>query len=103
MIELHTLTDGGQEPLEVAQRLAGFLSAAQETLDIAIYDIRLTGEVADVVRGAFEDASARGVNIRLAYNVDPTTASRCRRRRARDPSSSSHCRSPRAAIRACPT
>ena len=41
MIEIHTLTDGGQEPLEVAQRLAGFLSAAQKTLDVAIYDIRL--------------------------------------------------------------
>ena len=71
MIEIHTLTDGGQEPLDVAHRLAGFVSAAQQTLDVAIYDIRLTGDVADVVRGAFEDASKRGVKIRFAYNVEP--------------------------------
>jgi phosphatidylserine/phosphatidylglycerophosphate/cardiolipin synthase-like enzyme len=71
VIEIHTLTDGGQEPLDVAHRLAGFIAAARTTLDVAIYDIRLTGEVADVVRGAFEDASKRGVKIRFAYNVEP--------------------------------
>jgi phosphatidylserine/phosphatidylglycerophosphate/cardiolipin synthase-like enzyme len=70
VIELHTLTDGGQQPLEVAQRLAAFLGAAQRTLDLALYDVRLTGEVADTVRGALEDVSKRGVKVRFAYNVD---------------------------------
>jgi phosphatidylserine/phosphatidylglycerophosphate/cardiolipin synthase-like enzyme len=70
VIEIHTLTDGGQEPLDVAHRVAGFLDAAEKTLDIALYDIRLSGEVADVVRGALEAASERGVKIRFAYNVE---------------------------------
>jgi phosphatidylserine/phosphatidylglycerophosphate/cardiolipin synthase-like enzyme len=70
VIELHTLTDGGQQPIEVARLLAGFLGEARQTLDLALYDIRLTGEVADTVRGALEEAGRRGVTIRLAYNVD---------------------------------
>jgi len=28
-IEIHTLTDGGQQPLEIAQRVAAFLDDAQ--------------------------------------------------------------------------
>ena len=70
MIDVHTLTDGGQPPLDVARLLAGFVDGARTSLDLAIYDIRLTGEVADTVRGALETAAARGVRIRFAYNVD---------------------------------
>jgi phosphatidylserine/phosphatidylglycerophosphate/cardiolipin synthase-like enzyme len=70
VIDIHTLTDGGQEPLDIAHRLAGFLGAAQKTLDVAIYDVRLTDEVAEVVRKALEDATSRGVAIRFAYNLE---------------------------------
>ena len=50
--------------------LADFISASQRTLEIAIYDIRLSDPLEAIVRDALEAAVARGVAIRLAYNVD---------------------------------
>ena len=70
MIRLRTLTDGGQEPIEIAHELAAFLSQARQSLDLALYDVRLPGEVGDTVRNALEEAAGRGVEVRLAYNVD---------------------------------
>jgi phosphatidylserine/phosphatidylglycerophosphate/cardiolipin synthase-like enzyme len=70
VIDLHTLTDGGQSALDIARRLAAFLDDAQQSLELALYDVRLTGKVADVVRGALERAPGRGVQARLVYNVD---------------------------------
>lgn len=50
--------------------LAGWISAAEHTLEIAIYDIRLPDPVGAVLFGALTGAAARGVNVRLAYNLD---------------------------------
>ena len=69
-IELRTLTDGGQPAEETAHALADFIAAAQHTLDIAIYDIRLPDPLAAIVLGALTGAATRGVAVRLAYNVD---------------------------------
>jgi len=69
-IDVLTLTDGGQKAEAVAERLTTFLSQAQRTLDIALYDVRLPGAVGDSVAGALKDAAARGVAIRLLYNTD---------------------------------
>ncbi|HEX6701646.1 MAG TPA: phosphatidylserine/phosphatidylglycerophosphate/cardiolipin synthase family protein [Gaiellaceae bacterium] len=70
MIDVRTLTDGGQTSPEIAQSIADFLGAAERTLDIALYDVRLHDPSAQIVRTAFDDARGRGVAIRLAYNVD---------------------------------
>jgi phosphatidylserine/phosphatidylglycerophosphate/cardiolipin synthase-like enzyme len=70
VIEVRTLTDGGQQPVDVARLVAGFLDAARETLDIALYDLKLSGEAESLVLGAIEAAAGRGVAVRLAYNVD---------------------------------
>src|SRR5207247_8465076 len=69
-IEIRTLTDGGQPAEEIAHQLASFIAAAQKTLEIAIYDIRLPDPLAAIVTTALTGASARGVNVRLAYNFD---------------------------------
>ena len=50
--------------------LADWISAAQHSLDIAIYDIRLPDPVGSILRDALTGAAARGVNVRLAYNLD---------------------------------
>ena len=50
--------------------LAGWLSAAQQTLEIAIYDIRLPDPIGSVLREALTGAAARGVSVRLAYNLE---------------------------------
>jgi phosphatidylserine/phosphatidylglycerophosphate/cardiolipin synthase-like enzyme len=69
-IVLRTLTDRGQAPLEIARQLAAFVAKARVSLDIAVYDLKLTREPAAVVTEAIRNAKARGVAVRLAYNVD---------------------------------
>jgi phosphatidylserine/phosphatidylglycerophosphate/cardiolipin synthase-like enzyme len=69
-MEVHELTDGGQSAEQVAGHVAGFLRAAQRTLELALYDLRLPGEAGDLVAGELRAAAARGVAVRLLYNVD---------------------------------
>ena len=64
------MTDGGQKPLDVAGEVADFLGAAKRTLDLAQYDFNLGPETAAVVGDAIRDAAARGVEVRIAYNLD---------------------------------
>ena len=70
MIAVRTLADGGQTSPQIAQSIADYLGAAERTLDIALYDVRLHDPSAQIVRSAFDAAQARGVAVRLAYNVD---------------------------------
>ena len=69
-IRIRTLTDGGQQPLDVAREVAEFIDAAQRSLDLAQYDFNLGPETREVVGGAIEAAAARGVAVRILYNVD---------------------------------
>ena len=68
-IELHTLTDGGQRAADVARRIAGFLTDATRSLDIALYDVRFETDAGALVLAALLDAAQRGVAVRLLYNV----------------------------------
>ena len=70
MIELRLYRDGGQTAVDVAREVADFLDRAERTLELALYDIRLHGEAAEIVTGALLAAQARGVAVRLVYNVD---------------------------------
>jgi phosphatidylserine/phosphatidylglycerophosphate/cardiolipin synthase-like enzyme len=65
-----TLTDGGQQPVTVAQALHDFLAAAKTSLDIAVYDFALGPGLEELVVDTIEDAGRRGVAVRLAYNAD---------------------------------
>jgi phosphatidylserine/phosphatidylglycerophosphate/cardiolipin synthase-like enzyme len=69
-LTVRTLTDGGQQPLEIANTIADWLAEAHESLEIAQYDFHLAPDTAAVVGGAIRDASARGVAVRIIYNVD---------------------------------
>lgn len=70
VLEVRTLTDGGQAPVEVAEQIAGFVGGARSTLDFAHYDFHLDGDTAEVVGGAIRAAAARGVAVRFIYNLD---------------------------------
>jgi phosphatidylserine/phosphatidylglycerophosphate/cardiolipin synthase-like enzyme len=70
MLEVRTLTDGGQQPLDVARQVVEFVAAAKRSLDFAHYDFHLGGETADLVGGAVKAAAARGVAVRFLYNLD---------------------------------
>jgi len=69
-IDVRTLTDGGQAALEIAELAADFLTGAQKSLDLALYDFDLEEETAKLVANALLDAQKRGVAVRLAFNVD---------------------------------
>jgi phosphatidylserine/phosphatidylglycerophosphate/cardiolipin synthase-like enzyme len=69
-IEICTLTDGGQQPAEVAQLVAAFIDEAERTLDLAQYDFHLGEETATIVGDAIRRATARGVRVRFVFNVD---------------------------------
>jgi phosphatidylserine/phosphatidylglycerophosphate/cardiolipin synthase-like enzyme len=63
------LTDGGQRPAEVARGIAAFLADARETLDLALYDVRVETDAGALVLAALLAAAQRGVEVRLLYNV----------------------------------
>ena len=67
---MRTLTDGGQQPADVARWVADFLDGAKRSLDLAQYDFHLQPETAAIVGGALSAARGRGVAVRILYNVD---------------------------------
>src|SRR5207253_9654113 len=69
-ISIRTLTDGGQSSATIARELAEFVGAAERSLDLALYDLKLGPVTAQVVGDPIRAAAARGVEVRLAYNVD---------------------------------
>ena len=69
LLAVRTLTDGGQEAVEIAHAIAEFLGAAKRTLDLAQYDFHLAPETAEIVGGAIKDAAKRGVAVRMIYDV----------------------------------
>jgi phosphatidylserine/phosphatidylglycerophosphate/cardiolipin synthase-like enzyme len=70
VLDVRTLTDGGQTPLDIARDVAEFVDAAERSLDFAHYDFHLSPEPAEVVGRAIRAAAARGVAIRFIYNLD---------------------------------
>jgi phosphatidylserine/phosphatidylglycerophosphate/cardiolipin synthase-like enzyme len=70
VIHVRTQTDGGQTAETVARDIAGFLDDARESLDLAQYDFNLEPPTAAIVGAAIEAAAARGVAVRIIYNVD---------------------------------
>jgi phosphatidylserine/phosphatidylglycerophosphate/cardiolipin synthase-like enzyme len=69
-IEFAFLEDGGQSAEGTASMLAEFISRAASTLEIAIYDLRLSGEAARILLDAVRAARARGVAVRVLFNQD---------------------------------
>ena len=69
LLTVRTLTDGGQKAADVANQVAEFLRGAKKTLDIAQYDFHLAPETAAVAAGAIKEAAARGVAVRMIYDV----------------------------------
>ena len=69
MIEIRTLTDGGQTALQIADEIAAFLADSRRSLDIALYDIRVDGAEEAPLDRALLKAHARGVRVRILYNI----------------------------------
>jgi phosphatidylserine/phosphatidylglycerophosphate/cardiolipin synthase-like enzyme len=70
VIELRLYRDGGQTAIEVARQVAAFLEQAERSLELALYDIRLHDDSAEIVKDALCAAHERGLTVRLLYNAD---------------------------------
>jgi phosphatidylserine/phosphatidylglycerophosphate/cardiolipin synthase-like enzyme len=69
-LEVDFLPDGGQTALEVTKRLSAFLGDARQSLDVAIYDFHAREGATAGIADALEAAAARGVAVRVAFNVE---------------------------------
>jgi phosphatidylserine/phosphatidylglycerophosphate/cardiolipin synthase-like enzyme len=69
-IDVRTLTDGGQTAETVAGWIADFVAGATRTLELAQYDFHLGAASSTVVAGAIRAAAARGVAVRVVYDVE---------------------------------
>jgi phosphatidylserine/phosphatidylglycerophosphate/cardiolipin synthase-like enzyme len=63
------LEQNGQQASDMATLLANFISAAQSTLHLAIYDFRLGDSVAEPIVQALHQRAAAGVDVRIAYDA----------------------------------
>jgi phosphatidylserine/phosphatidylglycerophosphate/cardiolipin synthase-like enzyme len=57
----------------VVTRFADYVASATHSLDLAIYDFRLSETLASTVVGALTAAAERGVQVRLAYDAGKPT------------------------------
>jgi len=58
----------------MGQRIASFLDGATQSLDIAIYDLRLESAPAAALKDSFTNAIRRGVAVRMIFNQDHAQA-----------------------------
>jgi phosphatidylserine/phosphatidylglycerophosphate/cardiolipin synthase-like enzyme len=79
-IEIMFLRQRGDDPFistpertaqirEVASRIARFISEARSTLDIAIYDFRLSDEAAAIISDSLRERARNKVVIRIIYDA----------------------------------
>jgi phosphatidylserine/phosphatidylglycerophosphate/cardiolipin synthase-like enzyme len=68
-VELTTLADGGQPASRIAALIAAYLNDAKQSLDLALYDVRLESDSGALVLAALLAAHQRGVRVRLVYNL----------------------------------
>jgi phosphatidylserine/phosphatidylglycerophosphate/cardiolipin synthase-like enzyme len=64
------LAEGEQTADTVMARLVAFISAAQQSLDFAVYDMRLSGPLKAALTSALHERASDGVQIRFCYDGD---------------------------------
>jgi phosphatidylserine/phosphatidylglycerophosphate/cardiolipin synthase-like enzyme len=69
-ISVFFLSQGDQSAESVMSRLTDFIGAAQKSLDFAIYDMRLSDSLKQMLVGALQDRAKNGVQIRICFDGD---------------------------------
>ena len=69
-LDLVTVVDGARPATEVAAGIAALIDSARRTLDAAVYDFHPGQAGGAVIARALEAAAARGVAVRVAFNLD---------------------------------
>jgi phosphatidylserine/phosphatidylglycerophosphate/cardiolipin synthase-like enzyme len=69
-ISVFFLAQGEQSADAVMSRLTAFIGAAKETLDIAVYDMRLSDPLKNTLASVLRERAEAGVQIRFCYDGD---------------------------------
>ena len=69
-LDVTLLAQGEQTGEQIAAQLAAFIRGAERSLDLALYDFRLSDPLKAIVAGAMQERAAAGVAIRIAYDAD---------------------------------
>src|SRR3954451_11348130 len=64
------LAEGEQPAASVMARLTAFISAAKQSLDIAVYDMRFSDPLRAQLAAAWRNRAEAGVQIRFCYDGD---------------------------------
>ena len=72
-LDAEFLTDGGQTAESVVDQLVGFIEASERTIDVAIYDFHARVGASARIADALAAAVARGVTVRVTFNVGAST------------------------------
>ncbi len=69
-LAVHFLAQDEQTAASVMARLTNFIAAARESLDFALYDMRLSAPLRESFAAALRERAAGGVRIRFCYDSD---------------------------------
>jgi phosphatidylserine/phosphatidylglycerophosphate/cardiolipin synthase-like enzyme len=69
-ITVHFLAQGEQTGQQIAGLLVDFIAGARQSLDVAVYDFRLSPPLLTAVTEALRERANAGVAIRFAYDAD---------------------------------
>jgi phosphatidylserine/phosphatidylglycerophosphate/cardiolipin synthase-like enzyme len=69
-IEVDLMLDGERPPEDVAAALVGFLDAARTSIHVAVYDFAARSGPTARIADALERAAARGVDVRVCFDLD---------------------------------
>jgi phosphatidylserine/phosphatidylglycerophosphate/cardiolipin synthase-like enzyme len=69
-VSVFFLAEGEQSAEDVMARLVTFISAAKETLDFAVYDMRFSDPLRAQLAAALRDRAEAGLEIRFCYDAD---------------------------------
>src|ERR1700742_573440 len=72
-ISVFFLSEGEQQSTAVMKHLTDFIGAARETLDFALYDMRLSDPLKGQLLTALQERAKSRVGIRFCYDGDKPT------------------------------
>jgi phosphatidylserine/phosphatidylglycerophosphate/cardiolipin synthase-like enzyme len=68
-LDVYYLEEEGQPAVKTAQQLAAFVATANRSIDVAVYDCRLSDGPATILRDVLAERARAGVRIRVVYDA----------------------------------
>jgi phosphatidylserine/phosphatidylglycerophosphate/cardiolipin synthase-like enzyme len=69
-LSIFFLSEGEQDAAAIMSRLTGFIAGAERSLDFALYDMRFSPALQELLAAALRERAQRGVAIRICFDGD---------------------------------